>query len=104
SDFNVNKPGCTYCFALTDCNVECLAPPTCVCTDLACCAEVSPCCDGCPDPKPLRCETGTCTCTPDTCCSTVCPTTPAPTASKTAMAFLVAVLVALGVGTVRLRP
>ncbi len=103
SQFNVNEPGCTLCSAPTDCAVQCIST-TCICApnDAACCTN-NPCCQNCPDPKPLRCSTVQCTCEPGSCCSTVCPSSaPAPVSSAPGLALLAAVLVALGTGAVRL--
>ena len=103
--FNVNQPGCTFCYAPTDCNIECLGPPACFCSpgNTACC-EANPCCDNCPEPMPLRCSTSSCSCAPDTCCSTVCPPIdPAPTNSKTGLVVLAAMLIAFGVRTLARR-
>jgi len=101
--FNVNKPGCTFCFAPTDCSVQCLGPPACFCEpgDSRCCAD-KPCCFNCPEPMPLRCETSTCVCEPGSCCSTVCPDpAPAPASSAGGLAVLATVLAAFGIGAVR---
>ena len=97
--FNVNGPGCTLCSASDDCEPSCLGPPACFCSpgDRSCC-EANPCCFNCPDPKPLSCETSTCSCTPESCCFTVCPATPAPVNSAAGLAILTTVLVALGMG------
>lgn len=102
--FNVNGPGCTLCYEPTGCQLSCIGPPQCFCPpgDSACCFD-NPCCQGCPDPKPLRCETSTCDCAPETCCSTVCPApAPAPTSSAFGLAGLAAVLLAIGAGAVRI--
>jgi hypothetical protein len=101
--FNVNGPGCTFCFAPTDCTPLCLGPPSCFCEpgDSRCCAD-NPCCFNCPEPMPLRCETSTCECEPGSCCSTVCPApAPAPASSAGGLVALAAVLAAVGVGAVR---
>ena len=100
--FNVNTPGCTFCAAPVDCAVGCVGPPGCFCApgDLECCANVSPCCQNCPDPKPLHCSTIGCQCTPSTCCSTICPAS-APTSSGAGLGMLAAVLGALGYGVVQ---
>ena len=103
--FNTNGLACTFCFAPTDCSVQCLGPPTCFCEpgDSACCAA-NPCCFNCADPKPLRCEISTCACEPGSCCSTVCPDPePAPASSAGGLAVLAAVLAAFGIGAVRVR-
>lgn len=103
--FNINEPGCTFCYAPTDCQPLCLAPPACFCPpgDRECCLN-NPCCEGCPGAKPFECLTGSCTCAPDTCCSTVCPPhAPAPTASSAGIGVLVAVLAGLGMTGVSLR-
>ena len=103
--FNVNGPGCSLCYAPTDCALQCLGPPVCFCEpgDTACCRN-NPCCFNCPEPKPLSCETSSCSCTPETCCSTVCPApAPAPAASTPGLALLAVGLIALGAGAVRLR-
>lgn len=103
--FNINGPGCTFCFAPTDCDIACLPPAACFCPpgDTACC-ENNRCCDGCAEPKPLECLTGSCSCEPGSCCSTVCPSaTRAPAASAGGIGMLVAVLAGLGMATVGLR-
>ena len=100
--FNVNEPGCTFCSAPNDCELNCLGPPQCFCSpgDRSCC-EATPCCFNCPEPKPLSCETSTCSCTPESCCFTICPATPAPVNSAAGLAILTTVLVALGMGALR---
>ena len=105
SMFNVNGVGCTFCFAPSDCQPECLGPPVCFCPpgDTACC-DANPCCVNCPEQGSLRCNVSTCSCSPETCCSTVCPPErPAPTVSPLGLVILTAVLVALGTATVYAR-
>jgi hypothetical protein len=102
--FNVNQPGCTLCYAPTDCTLECLGPPSCFCTpgNTECCAA-NPCCENCPEPKPLRCETSTCACEPGSCCSTVCPNpAPAPVSSAAGLVVLAGILLAFGAGAIRI--
>ena len=80
--FNVNGPGCTFCFDPNEneCQVACLGPPACLCPDTEpgeleeCCAN-SPCCENCPNSDALECNVYTCGCEPDTdsCCTTICP-------------------------------
>jgi len=104
SMFNVNRPGCTFCYEETQgCEVQCLGAPTCVCEpgDTECCAA-SPCCENCPEPKPLSCDTSSCSCDPTTCCSTVCPApAPAPVSSVGGLAALAVGLLVLGATAVR---
>ncbi|MDX2169437.1 MAG: hypothetical protein SF182_20375 [Deltaproteobacteria bacterium] len=105
SAYNVNQPGCTFCFAPSDCTPQCLGPPQSFCPpgDSACCAG-TPCAVNCPQHDTRDCNVSTCTCAPDTCCSTVCPAeTPAPAASAFGVVVLAAVLVALGTTTVYAR-
>src|SRR5262245_15581652 len=96
--FNVNGPGCTFCYAPSNCEIACLGPPTCVCKpgDSACC-EATPCCFNCPDFDSLACNTSSCECEPGSCCSTVCSVRPAPAASVGGIALLAAVLAVLGI-------
>lgn len=105
SEFNVNAPGCTFCFAPSDCQPMCLGPPLAFCPpgDSACCAA-TPCAVNCPEEHSLECNVSSCVCTPDTCCSTVCPhAAPAPTVSALGLVMLTAVLLALGATTVYAR-
>lgn len=105
SEFNVNQPGCTFCFAPSDCEAHCVGPPSFFCPpgDSACCAA-TPCAFNCPQFDSLQCNTSTCDCTPETCCSTVCPSeAPAPTVSALGLVILTAFLVALGTTTVYAR-
>src|SRR5579862_8289530 len=102
--FNANKVGCTFCAeATSDCHFECVDTPPCVCPggDPACCAN-NPCCNGCPDPKPLECELKHCDCSPSDCCSTICPAG-APAVGSHASLLLVGMLAALGIVAVRRR-
>jgi hypothetical protein len=102
SEFNVNQPGCTFCFAPTDCAPHCLGPPQSFCPpgDDACCTA-TPCSLNCPQHDSLQCNVSTCDCSPDTCCSTVCPAaSPAPAASPLGYIILTMVLVAFGMATV----
>lgn len=105
SEFNVNQPGCTFCWAPSDCEPECVGPPQSFCPpgNSACCAA-DPCAVNCPEHDSLRCNVSRCTCSPVTCCSTVCPPeAPAPTMSALGLVILAAVLVALGTTTVYAR-
>lgn len=102
--FNVNEPGCTFCYGASECQIQCLGPPACFCEpgDAACCAA-TPCCANCPEPKPLECDTSRCGCTPESCCSTICPSTaPAPPSSGLGLGLLATALLVLGAGSVRL--
>jgi hypothetical protein len=74
---NTNCTGCTLCLQsgpgpVPGCTIGCVGPPECVCLpgDSACCTA-NPCCDNCPDPKPLQCFTNFCTCDPASCCFVV---------------------------------
>ena len=101
--FNAGEPGCTLCSAPTDCNMRCTDPGTCFCEEgggSACCRD-NPCCDNCPEPKPLRCTTKRCACSPESCCSIVCPATPAPASSSAGLIALAGTLLAFGIGAVR---
>ena len=51
--------------------------------------------------KPLRCSESFCECGPE-CCFTVCPTA-VPTSSGAGLAFVAAILLALGAGTLHAR-
>jgi hypothetical protein len=75
---NTNCPGCTLCLQsgpgpVPGCSIQCVGPPACVCAGVppgepnTCCTD-NPCCDNCPDPKPLQCFTNSCTCDPEACC------------------------------------
>jgi hypothetical protein len=81
--FNVNEVGCTFCARadLTECKIACLGPPACLCPEDSTfeeCCQNTPCCDNCPDPKPLVCSLSKCLCEPESCCFTQCPRLPAP--------------------------
>ena len=75
--YNVNGPGCTFCFDPGDgCEVTCLGPPACICPPgpgLEQCCATSPCCENCPNSGALECNVSTCGCAPDSCCKTICP-------------------------------
>jgi hypothetical protein len=75
---NTNCPGCTLCLQSGDgpvpgCSIQLLGPPACFCPGVppgepdTCCAA-NPCCDPCPEPKPLECSMNTATCDPASCC------------------------------------
>jgi hypothetical protein len=104
--FSLADVGCTLCTSESCSDVGCLIAPPCVCPpgpELESCCEESPCCENCPEPKPLKCSFTTCECTPDECCFTICPKAAAPTVTPYGLVALGLLLAGLGLHRLRRR-
>jgi hypothetical protein len=98
--------GCTFCASGSCENVACLIAPACLCEpgpSLASCCRENPCCDNCPEPKPLQCTFTSCVCEPESCCFTICPKAKAPAATPYGLGALGLLLAGLGLYRVRRR-